>query len=59
MIPWPRGWRRPPLPITTTVIALLLLGPAAALFRLPRPQAEGLDQLMDTASLLQSFAASP
>ncbi|MCS5698808.1 hypothetical protein NZK32_07115 [Cyanobium sp. FGCU-52] len=59
MIPWPRGWRRPPLPITTAVIALLLLGPAAALFRLPRPQAEGLDQLMDTASLLQSFAASP
>ena len=59
VIPWPRGWRRPPLPITTTVIALLLLGPATALFRLPRPQAEGLDQLMDTASLLQSFAASP
>jgi len=41
------------------VIALLLLAPAVALFRLPRPQAEGLDQLMDTASLLQSFAASP
>ena len=59
VIPWPRGWRRPPLPITTAVIALLLFGPAVALFRLPRPQAEGLDQLMDTASLLQSFAASP
>jgi hypothetical protein len=56
--PWPAP-RRPVLPITTAAILLLLLIPALGLSRWPRPRAEGLEQLMGTASLLQSFPPSP
>lgn len=51
--------RIPPLPLTSLAIAALVIGPGIALLRLPRPLAQGLEQLMDTSSLLQSFAASP
>jgi hypothetical protein len=40
-------------------VVLLLLLPSLALWRWPRPRAQGLEQLMATASLLQSFPASP
>jgi len=50
---------RPPLPWTSSLIALLILAPALALWRWPRPRAEGLEQLMASASLLQSFPATP
>jgi hypothetical protein len=50
---------RPPLPWTSSLIALLILGPSLALWRWPRPRAEGLEQLMASASLLQSFPATP
>lgn len=50
---------RPPLPWTSSLIALLLLGPSLALWRWPRPRAEGLEQLMASASLVQSFPATP
>ena len=60
------GWKttiatvpRPPLPWTSCLIALLLLGPSLALWRWPRPRAEGLEQLMASASLVQSFPATP
>ena len=59
------GWRRRPridrlfLPLTSTTIALLLLLPAVNLLRHPRPRAQGLEQLMSAASLLQSFPATP
>jgi hypothetical protein len=60
------GWRvafatvpRPPLPWTSSLIALLLLLPSLALWRWPRPRAEGLEQLMTSASLVQSFPATP
>ncbi len=55
---WPEQWR-PALPITATTILLLLLLPALGLSRWPRPRAEGLEQLMGTASLLQSFPPTP
>jgi hypothetical protein len=57
--PPPPARRSPPLPITVTTIALLLLLPALGLSRWPRPRAEGLEQLMGAASLLQSFPPSP
>ncbi len=50
---------RPPLPWTCSLIALLLLLPSLALWRWPRPRAEGLEQLMTSASLVQSFPATP
>ncbi len=49
----------PPLPLTALTVLLLLLLPSLALWRWPRPRAEGLERLMATASLLQSFPASP
>ena len=49
----------PPLPWTSSVIALLILLPSLALWRWPRPRAEGLEQLMTGASLVQSFPATP
>jgi hypothetical protein len=52
--------RRPlPLPITATAILLLVALPLAALQRLPRPRAQGLEQLLDGVTLLQSFPAAP
>jgi hypothetical protein len=50
---------RPPLPFTAVATLLLLLLPTIALLRSPRPRAEGLERLMGTASLLQSFPATP
>ncbi len=50
---------RPPLPWTSAVMALLIVLPSLALWRWPRPRAEGLEQLMASASLLQSFPATP
>jgi hypothetical protein len=47
------------LPWTSSLIVLLLLGPSLALWRWPRPKAEGLEQLMASASLVQSFPATP
>lgn len=44
---------------TALVTALLLLGPALALWRLPRPRAEGLARLLNETALIQSFAANP
>jgi hypothetical protein len=60
-IPPPAAWRvpRPPLPLTTASLLLLLVLPAAGLLRWPRPRAEGLEQIMAAASLLQSFPATP
>lgn len=51
--------RRLPLPLTLASAALLLVLPSLGLLRWPRPRAEGLEQLMSSASLLQSFPASP
>lgn len=50
---------RLPLPITTRVLLVLVLVPALLLWRLPRPRAVGLEQLLQHVSLLQSFPASP
>jgi hypothetical protein len=50
---------RPPLPITSLVLLLLLLLPALQLLRMPRPRAVGLEQLLGEASLLQSFPPTP
>ena len=50
---------RAPLPWTSSLIALLILLPSLALWRWPRPRAEGLEQLMTGASLVQSFPATP
>jgi hypothetical protein len=51
--------RRPPLPLTSLALLLLLLLPALQLWRLPRPRAVGLEQLLGQASLLQSFPPTP
>lgn len=51
--------RRPPLPLTSLALLLLLLLPALQLSRLPRPRAVGLEQLLAEASLLQSFPPTP
>jgi hypothetical protein len=51
--------RRPPLLATALVTASLVLVPAVALWRLPRPKAQGLEQLLPQTSLLQSFQAAP
>lgn len=50
---------RPPLAVTAAVTLALVLGPALALWRLPRPRAEGLGRLLAQAALLQSFPAAP
>ena len=50
---------RPPLPLTAAAIGLLLGLPLVSLWRLPRPQAEGLEKLLSAASLVQSFDPSP
>ena len=44
---------------TALVTALLLLGPALLLWRLPRPRAQGLARLLSETALIQSFAANP
>lgn len=48
------------LPLRTTLLssALLVLLPAAALLLVPRRNATGLDRLLSTAALVQSFSAS-
>ncbi|MEB3361122.1 MAG: hypothetical protein VKI42_03235 [Synechococcaceae cyanobacterium] len=51
--------RRPALPLTSLTILLLVALPAWWLSRWPRPKAQGLEQLMAAASLLQSFPAMP
>jgi len=48
-----------PLPRTLSSVALLVLVPALLLARWSRPRAVGLEQLMASASLLQSFPAAP
>lgn len=48
-----------PLRCTALATAALLLAPALALRRLPRPRAEGLGRLLPHAALLQSFPAVP
>lgn len=50
---------RPPLPLTSLVLLVLLLLPALQLVRMPRPRAVGLEQLLGDSSLLQSFPATP
>jgi hypothetical protein len=57
-LPLPR-LPRLPLPATATVIGLLLLLPSIGIGRWPRPRAEGLEQLMASVTLLQSFPATP
>jgi hypothetical protein len=47
------------LPITLAAVLVLLGLPALLLSRWSRPRAEGVEQLMGAASLLQSFAATP
>jgi hypothetical protein len=59
------GWasrRRPPrvpLAFTLGTTVLLLVAPALLLRLRPRPQAFGLEKLMASVSLLQSFRANP
>lgn len=48
-----------PLPLTSAVMVLLVVVPALQISRWPRPKAQGLEQLMASASLLQSFQATP
>ena len=56
----PRPSRRPvPLPITLLTVVVLLGLPAVLLSRWSRPRAEGVEQIMGAASLLQSFPATP
>ncbi len=55
-------WRplpRPPLPMTATVVALMVVLPVVGLLRWPRPRAVGLERLMVSASLMQSFPGTP
>ena len=48
-----------PLPRTLATVALLVLVPSLFLLRWSRPRAAGLEQLMASASLVQSFPATP
>jgi len=48
-----------PLPLSAATVVLLLVVPAVLLSRWSRPRAEGVEQLMGAASLLQSFPATP
>lgn len=50
---------RVPLALTLATTLLFLLGPALFLGRMPRPQALGLEKLLASVSLLQSFRAAP
>jgi hypothetical protein len=54
-----RFFLRLQLRATALVTALLLLGPALLLWRLPRPRAQGLARLLSETALIQSFAANP
>jgi len=51
----PPAPRLGPLPITSALIALLVLAPASQLHRFPRSNAEGLERVVAMASLVQSF----
>ena len=51
----PPAPRLGPLPITSAVIALLVLAPASQLHRFPRSNAEGLERVVGVATLVQSF----
>ncbi len=55
-LPWPP--RLGPLPITSAVIALLVLAPASQLHRFPRSNAEGLERVVAMATLVQSFQST-
>ncbi len=55
----PQKPERLPLAFTLGTTLLLLLVPALLLRQLPRPQAFGLEKLMASVSLLQSFRADP
>lgn len=56
----PTRWlHRIPLPLTATATVLLLLVPAFWLHRHPRPQAQGLERVLASSALLQSFTADP
>ena len=55
----PQRSPRVPLAFTLGTTLLLLLVPALLLRQLPRPQAFGLERLMASVSLLQSFRANP
>jgi hypothetical protein len=56
---WVQPARRLVLPFTLSTTLLLLAVPALLLRQLPRPQALGLEKVMASVSLLQSFQASP
>ena len=49
--------QRPPLPLTALTMALLLVLPTALLVAFPRRTATGLERLVPSAALLQSFPA--
>lgn len=51
-----RGLR---LRATALAAGLLVLGPALLLWKLPRPQAQGLERLLSQMALLQSLPAAP
>ncbi len=51
----PPAPRLGPLPITSALIALLVLVPASQLRRFPRSNAEGLERVVGVATLVQSF----
>ncbi len=51
----PPAPRLGPLPITSALIALLVLTPASQLHRFPRSNAEGLERVVGMATLVQSF----
>lgn len=50
---------RLPLALTLGTTLVLLVAPALLLRQLPRPQAFGLEKLMENVSLLQSFRPNP
>lgn len=51
--------RRPPLPLTLLTTAALVAIPAALLIAFPRRSASGLERLLPSAALLQSFPVQP
>jgi hypothetical protein len=51
----PPAPRLGPLPITSALIALLVVAPASQLHRFPRSNAEGLERVVGMATLVQSF----
>ncbi|MCT0214503.1 hypothetical protein KQ307_13525 [Synechococcus sp. CS-1326] len=55
---WPFSWQSL-LPVTTIVVASLILVPAVQLRRFPRSNAAGLERLLTASALIQSFAADP